>query len=366
METTMIEGDSSSQEDPVMRTNTNSPNPLRKFTECKEAMSQQFCSLKEVVERTGEFLFQCEQFDMDPTIKEQKAIHEFQAVVDNIIALLRRDNMKVVFVGHTSNGKSTIINSMLCQSILPMGIGHTTSCFCSVEGTEEEPYMMRGGNGRRESITHVKQVANALSKGIDTEEEADNNSSADLTMVRVLWDKKVCRLLGDGVVLIDTPGLDIDEHYDEWIDRYCHDADVFVLVANGESTLKLTEKTFFYEVAKKLSKPNIFLLYNRWDGSDDEDDVEAVRNQHFVNAATFLTEKLGLSIDPHQRVFFVSAKEALHYRTKAGYKGMNDPQTQRRYEEFKRFEHLFETCISESAIGTKFESHIVRGLDIVT
>ena len=48
----------------------------------------------------------------------------------------------------TSNGKSTVINAMLKDKILPSGIGHTTSCFLQVEGsdssdgyilTEQEP-----------------------------------------------------------------------------------------------------------------------------------------------------------------------------------------------------------------------------------
>lgn len=50
--------------------------------------------------------------------------------------------MKVAFFGRTSNGKSTVINSMLSERILPAGIGHTTNCFLSVIGAEgEEAYM---------------------------------------------------------------------------------------------------------------------------------------------------------------------------------------------------------------------------------
>ena len=36
----------------------------------------------------------------------------------------------------TSNGKSTTINAMLRDKILPTGIGHTTNCFIQVEGSE--------------------------------------------------------------------------------------------------------------------------------------------------------------------------------------------------------------------------------------
>jgi mitofusin len=67
--------------------------------------------------------------------------------------------MKVVFTGHTSNGKSTVINSMLGDIVLPMGIGHTTHCFCSVQGTDGETYMMIGDSQQKLNITTVKQVS---------------------------------------------------------------------------------------------------------------------------------------------------------------------------------------------------------------
>ena len=39
---------------------------------------------------------------------------------------------------------------------------------------------------------------------------------------------------------LHSPGIDIDPNIDEWIDKYCNDGDVFVLVANAESTLMNT------------------------------------------------------------------------------------------------------------------------------
>jgi len=60
---------------------------------------------------------------------------------------------------------------------------------------------------------------------------------------------------------------------DEWINKHCLDADVFVLVSNAESTLMTAEKNFFHRVSEKLSKPNIFILNNRWDASAQEPEL---------------------------------------------------------------------------------------------
>ena len=49
-------------------------------------------------------------------------------------------------------------------------------------------------------------------------------------------------------------GIDVEADLDEWIDKFCLDSDVFVLMANAESTLMLTEKKFFHKVRNSFSK----------------------------------------------------------------------------------------------------------------
>ena len=86
--------------------------------------------------------------EVDPNggVVEQEFITRAESYVrqvDAIRQVLSRDHMKVVFFGRTSNGKSTLINAMLGERILPTGIGHTTSCFLQVEGSDEqEPFLL--------------------------------------------------------------------------------------------------------------------------------------------------------------------------------------------------------------------------------
>lgn len=70
--------------------------------------------------------------------------------VAGIRQVLNRDHMKVAFFGRTSNGKSSVINAMLREKILPSGIGHTTNCFCQVEGVDgEEAYLVKENSDER-------------------------------------------------------------------------------------------------------------------------------------------------------------------------------------------------------------------------
>lgn len=42
------------------------------------------------------------------------------------------------------------------------------------------------------------------------------------------------------ILFSNSPGIDVSPDLDLWIDKHCLDADVFVLVANAESTLMVT------------------------------------------------------------------------------------------------------------------------------
>ena len=61
--------------------------------------------------------------------------------------------MKVAFFGQTSNGKSTTVNTMLQDKILPTGMGHTTSCFLSVHGSDlPDPYILVPGSNDKKKV----------------------------------------------------------------------------------------------------------------------------------------------------------------------------------------------------------------------
>jgi mitofusin len=57
------------------------------------------------------------------------------------------------FVCRTSNGKSSVINAMLGEEILPSGIGQTTNCFLQVEGSDSgESYLVIEGSTEKQNV----------------------------------------------------------------------------------------------------------------------------------------------------------------------------------------------------------------------
>ncbi|KAM8849190.1 mitofusin-1 isoform 2-T3 [Spinachia spinachia] len=341
--------------------------PLRRFVVAKRLITSIFDQLLDFVKDGSAFVDEAWRGDDPGQVAVEEQSLELQSCATKLWTIkevLVRRHMKVAFFGRTSNGKSTVINAMLRDRVLPSGIGHTTNCFLRVEGTDaDEAYLTTEASSDRRSVTTVNQLAHALHM-VPT---LDSGS-----LVKVMWPKSRCALLRDDLVLMDSPGTDVTLELDSWIDKFCLDADVFVLVGNAESTLMNTEKLFFHKVSERISKPNIFILHNRWDASVSEPEyIEEVRKQHLDRCVSFLAEELKVvSLDEAPgRIFFVSAKEVLSSRMQRA-QGM--PETggalaegfHERLREFQMFERTFEEFISQSAVKTKFEQHTVTAWQI--
>ncbi|XP_029162779.1 transmembrane GTPase Marf isoform X1 [Nylanderia fulva] len=368
VQSSMIGGDSQLRSSDVRTDNS----PLQIFVKAKKRINDIFVDIEKYVEETVEFMGLLQNDRDIVTAEEGVKVKGYIDKVRGIKDVLRRDHMKVAFFGRTSNGKSTVINAMLRDKILPSGIGHTTNCFLQVEGSENgESYLITEGSTEKQPVQSVGQLGHALCK----------EKLCESHLVRIFWPKEKCLLLRDDVVFVDSPGVDVTPNLDEWIDKHCLDADVFVLVANAESTLMVTEKNFFHKVSTRLSKPNIFILNNRWDASASEPEFfdqlvkeqKEVRAQHQERAIDFLARELKVYSpkDAEERVFFISAKETLQARMQEqrgqpAHNGALAEGFQNRYFEFQDFERKFEECISKSAVKTKFEQHSQRGKHIAT
>ena len=120
--------------------------PLKKFGQAKEKISKAFRRLAEQLNESKTFLGEINSPRFDDA-------GQLQLKVKGIQDILVRDHMKVVFFGRTSNGKSTAINALLHDKVLPTGIGHTTNCFCSVVGTDaKEGYLLLSDSEEKQSV----------------------------------------------------------------------------------------------------------------------------------------------------------------------------------------------------------------------
>ena len=108
------------------------------FSDAIKSLEGCHCKVKQLAEETA-----------SPEFGDVKGLST--ARVAEILKVVKRSEMKVVFFGRTSNGKSTVINALLKSKVLPSGYGSTTTDICYIRGqstaTEGGSVMIGGSNG---------------------------------------------------------------------------------------------------------------------------------------------------------------------------------------------------------------------------
>ena len=133
--------------------------PLERFKVAKDRVSTLFFNVSRLMGDATSRLFrhtEAEGTSDDLRAVVQKArlsLESNDERLKNAHEKVKSNQMKVAFFGRTSNGKSTAINALLRERILPSGIGHTTSCFCCVQGTaEDKPYLQLPDSSTRSDV----------------------------------------------------------------------------------------------------------------------------------------------------------------------------------------------------------------------
>ena len=98
------------------------------FSEAKKHFSDAIKSLKGCHYKVKQLAEETES----PELVDAKGLPI--AGVAEILKVVERSEMKVVFFGRTSNGKSTAINALLKSKVLPSGYGSTTTTVCYIRG----------------------------------------------------------------------------------------------------------------------------------------------------------------------------------------------------------------------------------------
>ncbi|XP_073244290.1 uncharacterized protein [Porites lutea] len=175
---------------------------------------------------------------------------DFQMVSERVdqlnasaVQLTERANSKlqIAFVGSVSAGKSTLINTLLGENIMPVTRGETSFCNVAISGTMDDQWKaIDRRSGKTLDITEFKQLLHVL-KAKDKRERLGITPSS---IIDVKWPSSRAKALVESVVLYDTPGIGERKDTDDAVIDLCKTVDVIIAVMDIHSpTLRTIETT---------------------------------------------------------------------------------------------------------------------------
>ncbi|GAA5814011.1 hypothetical protein MFLAVUS_007501 [Mucor flavus] len=198
--------------------------------------------------------------------------------LDNLTARVSDTSSKVLVTGDLNSGKSTLVNALLKQDILPVDQQPCTSMFCEVvSSNDQEPTTVHAVGDvstydKDKEDTYNPLELRHLYKVLTADEQ---DLAYKMLKIYVSRDRDLIKedsLLYNGVVdvaLIDSPGLNTDSVKTTAVFAREEEIDVVVFVVSAENHFTLSGKEFLWNAANE--KTHIFIVVNRFDNIRDKE-----------------------------------------------------------------------------------------------
>ncbi len=208
---------------------------------------------------------------------------------------LSKQHLNLVVLGQFKRGKTTVINAMLGENVLPSAVVPLTSIITRLTYNENKTAQVRFYNERKKDIPFPEIGDYVTEKG-----NPDNTKGVD--HVEIGYPSEYLR---QGIVLVDTPGIGSTfAHNTAVAYNYLPSMDAGIFVVSGDPPLSEAEYTYLDSIKDYVAK--IFFLFNKIDTMSEQEYTESL---DFTR--DLLRKKLGIG---DIRILPVSARQALQAR----------------------------------------------------
>jgi len=254
---------------------------------------------------------------LDHQLTQLAHLPEFQGPgLARLLDKLRQNRFHLVVLGAFKRGKSTLINALLGDPILPTAIIPLTSVVTILTYGESLTIEVRFHNGQKRRISHGELVDFITEKG-------NPGNRKGVQEVEITYPSEY---LKDGVCIIDTPGVgSIYSHNTEVAYNYLPQVDAAVFVVTVDPPLSAAEHEFLWDIRDYVHK--LFFVLNKIDYV-----AEAERREALEFTAQVLQDELAAE---QVRIFPMSAKMALDGKTN-GHPELLEASLLPQFEEYLR------------------------------
>ena len=263
-------------------------------------------------------------------LKVVKALDMKQSeeILERLAALVLSDSFKVLVLGEFKRGKSTLINAMLGQEILPATAPPTTAIINEIKWGETPRALLYPVES--EDLREVKPQeipVSQIEKYVVIKDNVNEIHGNPYDKVELFYPLELCR---NGVEIIDSPGLNESEIRQKITIDYLSNVDAVLFVLSCEclgskSEMDVVDNTLIPIIGDE----DIFFICNRFNLIRAKEKNELIK--HGLSKLAPRT-KQGAA-----RVFFISALDALEGRLEGDLERVNHsnvPLVERELEKF--------------------------------
>lgn len=213
---------------------------------------------------------------------------------------IKNDFFVVVVLGEFKRGKSTFINALIGNDLLPTDVLPETATINALIYNEkpELEIIMQDGSVER------GQVERSFLERFSAKNQTDECSKIKYLKIGYPF-----KLLNNNVVIVDTPGVsDLNEQRCDVTYNFIPKANAVLFMLDANSPLKKSEIDFIEEKLLAQGIDNIIFLVNKYDNIDDEEDEDFWENLQVHMLKVFSESEHPLKA---LNMYLLSAKMAL-------------------------------------------------------
>ncbi|XP_078592481.1 uncharacterized protein LOC144871214 [Branchiostoma floridae x Branchiostoma japonicum] len=238
--------------------------------------------LKERIKEMREFLRGCDR-SVEAHLRIEQTVTDVEQDFDSRLEQLESD-CPILVAGETSSGKSSLINLLLGEDLLPSAHLSSTSVICKIRYGDKKRAVINYADGRQETLPLPDgEDAESFTSLLHTHlhKKADREKRSQYQDVEIFVPLK---FLKSGIFIVDGPGIGENEAMDSVLLDYLPSAFAFIYVIksdNAGGVQKDRLQQLLKTVAKRAKLQTVnpaaaMFVCNRWD-LVEESEREKVR-----------------------------------------------------------------------------------------